>query len=207
MLHSEILSLPRISFEPAAIADALADSGACLIEGFPSPELTAQLRTELLRLAQSGLLRPAAIGRAASHQARRDIRGDSTLWLDDPRCGDAARQYLEQLEILRQSLNRLLFLGLKEAEAHYALYPPGARYARHRDRFRDSDARLITVVSYLNTPDWQADDGGQLRLYRSDGHVDTLPHAATTLCFLSEFEHEVLPARRERLSIAAWLRR
>ncbi|PJK09939.1 2OG-Fe(II) oxygenase [Lysobacteraceae bacterium NML08-0793] len=198
--------LPRTRFEPSTIADALAGVGACLIEGFPAPPLDAQLRADLSGLAKNGLLKPAAIGRAGNHQERRDLRGDSTLWLDDPRCGEAARQYLEQLDALRQSLNQLLFLGLKEAEAHYALYPPGARYTRHRDRFRDSDARVVTVVSYLN-PDWQNDDGGQLRLYQSAGHVDTLPHAATTLCFLSELEHEVLPARRERLSIAAWLRR
>lgn len=30
---------------------------------------------------------------------------------------------------------------------------------------------------------------------------------SASLCFLSELEHEVLPAKRERLSIAAWLRR
>lgn len=206
MLHSKMLSLPHILFEPETVADALAAAGACLLRDFPSPALSAQLRADLLRLSGNGLLKPAAIGRAGSHQERRDLRGDSTLWLDDPRCGEAAGQYLEQLQTLRQSLNQLLFLGLKEAEAHYALYPPGARYTRHRDRFRDSDARVVTVVSYLN-PDWQLEDGGQLRLYTAEGHVDTLPHAATTLCFLSELEHEVLPARRERLSIAAWLRR
>ncbi|PJK14790.1 2OG-Fe(II) oxygenase [Lysobacteraceae bacterium NML07-0707] len=201
-----MLSLPHISFQPESIAQALAEVGACLIKDFPPPVLTTQLHAELRQLAEESLLKPAAIGRAGNHQERRDLRGDSTLWLDDPRCGQAAETYLGQLAVLRQSLNQLLFLGLKEAEAHYALYPPGARYTRHRDRFRDSDARVVTVVSYLN-PEWSADDGGQLRLYLSQQHTDILPHAATTLCFLSELEHEVLPARRERLSIAAWLRR
>jgi SM-20-related protein len=33
------------------------------------------------------------------------------------------------------------------------------------------------------------------------------PHAGTSVIFLSGIEHEVLPATRERLSIAAWLRK
>ena len=34
-----------------------------------------------------------------------------------------------------------------------------------------------------------------------------VPAFATSVCFLSELEHEVLPAGRERYSIAAWFRR
>lgn len=206
MPHSDMSSLLHTAFEPEPIADALARHGACLIDGFPAPRHSALLRSDLQHLAAEGQLKPAAIGRAGNHQERTDLRGDSTLWLDDPRCSEAAEHYLTQLDTLRSALNRLLFLGLKEVEAHYALYSPGTRYTRHRDRFRDSDARVVTVVSYLN-PDWQANDGGQLRLYRDDAHIDVFPHISTSLCFLSELEHEVLPAKRERLSIAAWLRR
>ncbi|PJK02489.1 2OG-Fe(II) oxygenase [Lysobacteraceae bacterium NML75-0749] len=206
MSHSDTYSLPRTAFAPESIAEALAQHGACLIEGFPAPAHSEQLRTDLQHLAAEGQLKPAAIGRAGSHQERSDLRGDNTLWLDDPRCSEAAEDYLTQLDTLRSALNRLLFLGLKEVEAHYALYSPGTRYTRHRDRFRDSDARVVTLVSYLN-PEWQADDGGQLRLYRNGGHIDVYPHISTSLCFLSELEHEVLPTHRDRLSIAAWLRR
>ena len=65
-------------------------------------------------------------------------------------------------------------------------------------------------MTYLNT-DWGLDDGGALRLYRSDedigaGSIDVRP-VGGSICFLSELEHEVLPAMRERLSIAAWFRR
>lgn len=206
MAHSDISPLLHTAFEPVCIAEALEHQGACLVTGFPAAADARQLHSDLQRLTAEAQLKPAAIGRAGSHQARHDLRGDSTLWLDDPRCGETARSYLAQLDTLRNALNRLLFLGLKETEAHYAHYPPGTRYTRHRDRFRDSDARVITVVSYLN-PDWQAEDGGQLRLYHSEGHIDVLPRISTSLCFLSELEHEVLPARRDRLSIAAWLRR
>ena len=69
---------------------------------------------------------------------------------------------------LRDALNRRLLLGLHELEAHYALYPAGAHYDRHRDRFRDDDARVLSAVLYLNR-DWTEADAGALRLYLPDG--------------------------------------
>ncbi|RMH93611.1 2OG-Fe(II) oxygenase [Lysobacter pythonis] len=207
MSHSSALNPPQVEHDVAAIAEALAGPGACLIAGFPAPPLAAALREDLQRLQAEGALHTAGIGRADGHRQRGDLRGDRTLWLDDERCGAAARTYLGQLDALRLGLNRALFLGLRETEAHYALYAPGARYMRHRDRFRDSDARVVTVVGYLN-PDWRVADGGELRLYDDDGrHRDIPPHDATSLCFLSEREHEVLVTHRPRMSIAAWLRR
>ena len=65
---------------------------------------------------------------------------------------------------------------------------------------------MLSLVSYLNT-DWTPAEGGALRLHMTDGAIDVLPQEHTTVCFLSEIEHEVLPAVRERLSIAAWFRR
>jgi SM-20-related protein len=195
--------LPEVDAD--AIAAALSAHGACRIAGFPASDLAHALREDARRLQQEDALARAAVGRAGSRAVREDIRGDATLWLDDARCGDAARDYLQRLDALRTQLNQRLFLGLAEVEAHYAVYPPGAGYARHRDRFRDSDARVVSLVSYLN-PAWQPDDGGELRLFFDGGHVDIAPRDGS-VCFLSELEHEVLPAQRERFSIAAWMRR
>ena len=104
-------------------------------------------------------------------------------------------------------LNRELMLGLDELEAHFAMYAPGTRYAKHRDRFRDDDARVLSSVLYLND-DWQESDGGALRLYLPDRHLDVYPSAGKLVLFLSaDFEHEVLAATRDRLSIAGWFRR
>ena len=64
------------------------------------------------------------------------IRGDSTLWLDDPRCGTASKNFLAALDVLRKQLNQSLMLGLESVEAHFAIYPAGMGYGRHRDRFR-----------------------------------------------------------------------
>ena len=117
------------------------------------------------------------------------------------------RILLAALEALRIAVNRELTLGLWRYEGHYALYPPGARYARHVDRFRDDDARVLSVVLYLNR-DWHADEGGALRIGRRAGPArDVLPAGGTLVAFLAaEFEHEVLPATRSRLAVSGWFR-
>lgn len=214
------LSADDFSRDPSALADALRDGGACWIAGWPDTGLHDALREDLRRLHATGGLSPAAVGRGGGRAVRNDIRADATRWLDDPRCGAPAGEFLARLDHIRMALNRGLFLGLDECEAHYAAYPPGGGYARHRDRFRDSDARVVSWVTYLNA-DWDADDGGALRLYRydegrhgeshrdesaGDGSID-VPPTGGSVCFLSGLEHEVLPATRERLSIAAWFRR
>ena len=207
--------MPRTDFSPIpdiaagdrdALADALAERGACRILGLPDAAATRGLRDDLQRLADADGLAPAATGRGADRALQPALRGDRTLWLDDPRCGDQARAFLAQLDALRIALNERLFLGLAEVEAHYARYAPGAGYARHRDRFRDSDARVVSLVAYLNDV-WNDSDGGALRLHFDHGAIDIPPLGGTAVCFRSELEHEVLPALRERLSIAAWFRR
>lgn len=189
-----------------ALAHALASHGACRIIGFPEATATHALREDLQRLSSHDALAPAATGRAPVRAVRPALRGDRTLWLDDARCGAIAGAFLASLDRLRLALNERLFLGLAEVEAHYASYPAGTGYTRHRDRFRDSDARVISLVAYLNHG-WQPDEGGALRLHRDDGAVDIAPIGGTAVCFRSELEHEVLPASRERSSIAAWFRR
>ena len=66
-------------------------------------------------------------------------------------------------------------------------------------------------VLYLNE-DWDETAGGALRLYDGMNPIapyrDIAPIAGLLVLFLSaDFDHEVLPATRERLSIAGWFRR
>lgn len=190
----------------AAIAEALAESGICRVAGLFAPERLQALRADLLRLRDEGALQAAAVGRDRTRSLRPDVRGDATLWLNDERCSQAARHFLTALDALRGEFNRILFAGLREVEAHYAAYPPGSGYARHRDRFRDDDARVLSWVTYLNE-DWRTEDGGALRLHTDEGAIDISPRIGASVCFRSELEHEVLPATRERFSIAAWFRR
>ena len=116
---------------------------------------------------------------------------------------------LQRLEGLRVAINRSLFLGLFDLEMHFAVYPPGAGYQRHLDRFRDDDRRSVTVILYLNEH-WTREDGGLLRFWPEpeSAPLDIVPCGGTLVSFLSDrFWHEVLPARRERMSLTGWFRR
>jgi SM-20-related protein len=167
----------------------------------------AALRTEAQRRDAAGAFHRAGVGRGASRVERSDIRGDRILWLDQHSRWPAEVPLWEALASLRAALNEAFFLGLDSFEGHYALYPPGAFYRRHRDRFVDDDARVISCVLYLNE-DWSAQDGGALRMHLDDGERDILPAGGTLACFVAEqFEHEVLPSARERLAVTGWFRR
>jgi SM-20-related protein len=185
-------------------ADALRERGVALLA---MPALPwAALREEGLGLQRAGRLRHATTGRG---DGRRDagLRGDATAWIDPLDCGDATAAWWSAMDALRFALNRRLLLGMESLEAHFACYPPGAGYARHRDRFADDDARVLSLVCYLNA-DWPDAAGGALRLHLPDGARDIAPRAGTVVLFLSdEVEHEVLASTRERWSIAGWFRR
>lgn len=189
------------------ICAAIEERGWAIDAAFMPEHAIAALRSEARRRDAAGEFHAAGIGRGAARVERPDIRGDRILWLDDqPRC--AAEALLRQaLAALQTGLNRALFLGLDSFEGHYALYPPGTFYRRHRDRFRDDDARVISCALYLNE-DWSADDGGALRMHLPEGPHDIVPAGGSMVCFVAErFEHEVLPSARERLAVSGWFRR
>lgn len=189
------------------IVDDLAEQGWSLQPAFVPQALTLQLAEECRKRDAEGALTPAGVGRGGTLQVREGVRGDQIQWLE-PGQSAASDQYLQSLDELRLALNQGLYLGLEDFEGHFALYPPGAFYQKHVDRFRDDDRRTVSAVFYLNA-DWRAEQGGALRLYLNDGSTrDVLPQAGTLLLFLSaDLPHEVLPASRERLSLTGWFRR
>ena len=159
-------------------------------------------RTRELR----GGFAPARVGGQGSEQRRDNIRGDFTCWLREP-LQPPERVLLKRLEELRRQLNSDAFLGLFELELHYAKYPAGSAYSRHVDQPMGSTQRKVSLVLYLN-PEWQPTDGGILRIHGADdAFLDVEPIAGRLVCFLTPSrEHEVLQARRERLSISGWFR-
>lgn len=189
------------------VADSLAVHGWSITESALPDELLGELERDCRSLWVSDALKPAAVGRAGEQVVVPDIRGDHIRWLDDCPANEATAAYLAAMEKLRHTLNRTLFLGLDSFETHYALYPPGAGYQRHVDRFKDNPLRTVSVVLYLNSQ-WQPGDGGELRLYLPDGVMDVPPRAGTLAVFMSaSLPHEVLQAQRDRASLVGWFRR
>jgi SM-20-related protein len=187
--------------------DQLAERGFGVADDFVDPELLTALRARCIELHATGGLRPARVGRGDDAKLMPEVRGDFISWLEQPE-RDAEQRVLARLDELRATLNRALMTGLEDFQGHFALYPRGVGYARHFDRLVGTDARAISAVIYLNDG-WTAEDGGQLRLYTGgDASVDVLPQGGRLVTFLSDrFEHEVLPARRERMSFTGWFRR
>jgi SM-20-related protein len=189
------------------LIEEIAARGFGVVDDFVGPELLAELRARCLALHARGALRAARIGRGANERVAPEVRGDFISWLSEPEL-DAEQKLLRQLDELRIALNRDLMAGLEDFQGHFALYPSGSAYARHFDRLNGSDVRAISAALYLND-DWAADDGGMLRIYTGGGaSEDVLPQGGRLVAFVSErFEHEVLPAQRERLSFTGWYRR
>ena len=191
----------------ARIVDDLATHGWSQQSIFIPTDLTTELAKECHKRAQCGQLELAGIGRGVAKVVHSGIRGDKIQWLE-PDQHVAVDRYLAFMEHIRVAINQTLFLGLEDFEGHFALYPAGAFYKKHLDRFRDDDRRVVTCIAYLNEQ-WLPEQGGELRMYLDDGQThDVVPQAGTLVVFMSEqWPHEVLPATRDRLSITGWLRR
>jgi SM-20-related protein len=191
----------------SGLIEQLAARGFGVVDDFVDADLLAELRARCRDLYASGALRPARIGRGTQERLAPEVRGDFIAWLSAPAL-DAEQRLLARLEELRASLNRELMAGLEDYQGHFALYPPGAAYARHFDRLIGSDIRAISAALYLNE-NWTEADGAQLRIYTGGGaSEDVLPVGGRLAAFVSErFEHEVLPGRRERMSFTGWFRR
>ena len=183
------LHLHGYSVNPAALP-----AGLC-------KALLAEILNNLLQNFQ-----PARIGRTSAHKLDAQIRQDRTLWIEGTTA--AQKEWLDFSAALQHALNRKLFLGLFSFESHCAHYQPGAFYKRHLDAFKGQSNRVLSVVAYLN-PDWQTHWGGELVIYpQNDANTPILhvtPEMGTFVVFLSEeFPHEVLPANKDRYSIAGW---
>lgn len=149
----------------------------------------------------------AGIGRGEDHLQNDFVRTDEICWITGE--SEAGENWLNWAAQFKDFLNRRLFLGLFSFESHFAHYAPGKYYRRHYDAFRGEANRVLSLVIYLNSG-WQPQDGGELVIYKDDHDKEGIrvsPTLGTIVTFLSEeFPHEVLPACRDRHSIAGWFR-
>lgn len=201
--------IARLSLRDAEL-DHLDRCSWAVVPDFLDPEQTRALALACDSIWRSGGFREAGVGRGPTWRRRPEIRSDFVRWLEPSDAPPAVRRYFDTMEALRLQLNRRFFLGLFDFEAHFAVYPPGAFYSRHLDRFWEAPERTVSAVLYLNAA-WRAEDGGALRLYPASGGVETsvdLPPVGGSLAlFLSAaIPHEVLPTHCERRSITGWFK-
>ncbi len=209
--HASSLPPERPPALAEQIAATLAEQGWCITDNFLAPLHISQLRHEAQQQWQAGYFRRAGVGRGKELELRNEVRTDRVVWLEPSKLSAAQRLYWGQLEQLRLAINRSLFLGLYELEAHLAVYPPGTYYRKHLDQFRGIGERTLSCILYLNEA-WQARDGGALRLYTEQNHPKAseliLPEGGRLVTFFSaRFLHEVEPAQRERFSLTGWFKR
>ncbi|MFW1678615.1 2OG-Fe(II) oxygenase [Pontibacter sp. JAM-7] len=171
------------------------------------PETITDALMQALAIQDEYNFRAASVGRGPEQTKNPFIRRDRILWIE-PHL-PAVNTWLEWTEQLRCFLNQRLFMGLFSFESHFAYYQPGDFYKKHFDAFRGQSNRVLSVVTYLNRG-WEPGQGGELIIYAEDNHSELIkvqPAFGTLVLFLSEhFPHEVLPACRERYSIAGWYR-
>ncbi len=186
-------------------------AGWCVVTDYIPAFVISTLREELLEQWHQGDFKAAGIGRGSGQVVEASIRSDQLKWLSSEDLTPAQSYYWQAMNGLRQQLNQQLYLGLVEFEAHLSVYASGSFYQRHCDQFRGVGLREVTVILYLNDA-WQEEDGGQLLLYKDMDTPQILdrisPCAGQLVVFLSaEFPHEVLPARRQRLSLTGWFKK
>ncbi len=189
----------------STILNSLQDIGYVVIPQFLSALEITNLRELALTSHQQQLTHKANVGLSKATDV--NLRGDYISWLNDNTEYVAIKAYLRQMSAVQSTLNAGFYLSLESLESHFAIYPIGAGYAKHLDQFQAQKTRKISSVLYLNA-DWQATDGGELRLHLdAQNHKDILPVGGQLVLFDSaQFWHEVLPAKRERVSIAGWFK-
>lgn len=188
------------------IADNLAETGWAVTDDLFKTEFLQSFVEEEMLLFKDGKFKKAGIGKGTEHKVVSEIRSDYVHWLDEENLSELQQQFWQQIQELKQFLNREFFLGLKDVEFHFAVYPEGSFYKKHVDRFQRDSGRTISCVLYLNK-DWQQGDGGQLRIYNNEIFTDVNPLFGRFVCFKSdEIEHEVLPTKKERYSITGWMK-
>jgi len=191
---------------PQIIQD-IQQQGYVIVDDFMDTTTVQALATHAQTLKAEGSMHKASTGLTKTLS---ELRGDFIQWIEPASANPTEQVYLHAMAELQQALNQAFYLGLFELESHFAIYPAGAGYQKHLDQFIGKEERKITCILYLND-NWQADNGGELRVYLDkqdhSKFMNVLPTGGKLVVFVaSDFIHEVLPATRERIAITGWFR-
>ena len=182
----------------------LSEQGLAILDGLLDVHQCQSFQTWLNGLADQDRLKKAGMGTLAEYTVEESIRGDYICWLNTLQPPALLRTVFAFVEDMILHFRESYFLPIKDWETHATLYPPGSRFARHSDRFKHTDHRLISVVLYVNH-NWKSGDGGELVLYGDEGSVTVEPVGGRMVIFRSDIEHEVLYTACDRYSLTAWL--
>ena len=187
------------------IADQLATKDYAVIDNFLSSQEVEDILNIFDIHRQDGAFKQAAIGDSDHQEIDKSVRKDLIKWIDKDQAFSPTQIFLQKIDEVKNYLNRTCYLGIKEYETHFTIYPPGAFYKRHLDQFATKDHRKISFICYLNQ-DWEPAHGGELRLYLPEGEKDVAPLAGRLACFRSDVvEHEVLLSHANRYSMTGWM--
>jgi SM-20-related protein len=192
-----------------SLAQNLKNSGYSFAENIFDLKTLVNLKNQIQKLYHNNSLREAGISQTATIE--KNIRGDLIYWLSPEKLSPEQKIIWDFLENSKNQINEALFLGIKEFEAHVTLYPPNGFYQKHRDQFKTNQTgkkRVVSFILYLNS-EWKPEDGGELLIYdpkNSDKILEKItPNFGKMVFFLSsEFDHEVLPTKKERMSLTGW---
>lgn len=188
------------------ITDDLVHSGFSIIDNLLDEKQALNIKQRLLELKAEDEFEKSGIGKAILHKIDDEIRGDFIRWIETDDLHPSIEPYYTLIANLILYLNRNLYINLKDLESHYAYYPKGKGYLKHRDRFKNNPHRVISLVLYLND-NWQDHHGGELDIFNDDLTKITTIHPIMNrlVIFKSEMIHEVLPSIEPRYSITTWL--
>lgn len=205
-ISEKILKISSDSFIDL-LTVGLKDSGHIVFQDLFRPEFIESIQHEIKSIRDLGGFTAAGIGARDTNRKAPEIRRDGTHWISSEERSPPQCLLVDFLESVRGKINERLFLGLWDWEGHYAIYPPGAFYRKHLDRFSNDSRRAISVVLFFNSK-WKPEEGGALRLFTAnDSFSDIFPEAGTAVFFMSDqIPHEVLETHRERFSFAGWFR-
>lgn len=191
-------------FKIESTLEILAHKGYVALDSVFAEDVIAQLLKAAKLSYQEGQFHPGRVGQGPKKTRHLAVRGDQIRWI-----ADWSHPPLDKVESLFKDIQKqlcsFLFLPIKRFESHYAYYPLGTHYLRHKDRHKWNPSRIISCVIYLSP--WPDQGGGELVLYPDNtAPVVIEPRAGRMVLFLSELEHEVRPTHAERWSLTAWFR-
>ncbi|TVR39163.1 MAG: 2OG-Fe(II) oxygenase [Cryomorphaceae bacterium] len=184
--------------------DQLAQQHYLRLDGFFPVELYSALRKKARALVENDEMERAGIGSGAQFEMNKRIRGDEVFWLNRQDEDPVIQHFWKWIQDLSDQLNRAFFLGIRDAEFHFAHYPKGAYYRPHFDQFKDRNNRLISFILYMNDQ-WQSGHGGELVIHNKSEKIVVEPLGNRVAMFRSDAVlHEVLEAHQPRLSLTGW---